>query len=92
MRSGYHPDDKRNRIWVLFAACRGADTRIFFPVNGNLTKDAEALCNACPARNACREYGQEEVFGTWGGIPESARGLTSNALRRQRWLREKASK
>lgn len=49
------------------------DPAIFYPdsnVNGDL---ARSLCAACPVATQCREAGQYEEYGIWGGIDATTR-------------------
>ena len=54
------PDD-----WRHMAACRGANTDIFF----DHTRTSEALqyCAVCPVTDECKAAGQREA-GVWGGV------------------------
>ena len=57
------------------AACRGVETELFFPARGESTKEAKAVCRACPVREECLEYGLDigEKFGVSGGMSERER-------------------
>jgi WhiB family redox-sensing transcriptional regulator len=63
------------RPWAVFAACRGIDSDLFFP----LTKDQEAhaltICGTCTVLDDCLDYalGAGERFGVWGGTTEKQR-------------------
>ncbi len=68
--------------WQESAACRHADTELFFPIGSGghaegEMRQAKALCASCPVRQACLRYalitGQE--FGIWGGYDENERRL-----------------
>jgi WhiB family redox-sensing transcriptional regulator len=61
--------DYRERDWIKRAACRGMDTDIFFPERGEHAKVAMAkkVCASCPVQQECREYGDMERYGLWGG-------------------------
>lgn len=69
--------------WVLAAACRDQDPKLFFgpnrfePKRDRLQREAtaKAVCATCPALDACREYalGQAELYGVWGGLGEADR-------------------
>lgn len=76
--------------WVQQAACRGADTEIWFSGRGDnaLILLAKQICETCPVVDPCREYGIEHssLVGTWGGMSERQR-----RLERQRRRKEKAS-
>lgn len=66
--------------WRGYAACRGADPRLFFPdgANGGAPDDgvrAKRVCGNCPVRAACLDWalatGQE--LGVWGGTAAGER-------------------
>lgn len=53
--------------WVERASCRGRGD-LFFPTNGgSYSKEARALCAACPVVNQCRSAGWSEPDGMWAG-------------------------
>jgi len=61
--------------WRLLAACRGADTGLFFPVRGASNRKAKAMCRKCRVRAECLDYAVEtnQPAGVWGGKTERAR-------------------
>ena len=59
--------------WQEHAACRGMDTRLFFPERGGNTKRPKKICAGCEVRGICEEYGDPEKFGIWGGLTEIER-------------------
>jgi WhiB family redox-sensing transcriptional regulator len=68
--------------WQLDAACRNANTSMFFhPDNErgrariNREEQAKALCRKCPVMRSCREHALEvaEPYGVWGGLGEHER-------------------
>jgi WhiB family transcriptional regulator, redox-sensing transcriptional regulator len=61
--------DYREREWIHRAACKGMDTNIFFPDRGENVKVklARTVCDGCPVKKECREYGDMERYGFWGG-------------------------
>lgn len=61
--------DYRERHWIKKAACRGMSTDIFFPERGDNAKVelAKQVCASCPVQQECREYGEMERYGFWGG-------------------------
>lgn len=73
--------DGSERTWMKEAACRGADTNLWFPEKGHQAqyKQAVAVCNRCPVRIECAEYGATEQYGIWGGM---------NLKQRQAWSKE----
>jgi WhiB family redox-sensing transcriptional regulator len=52
------------------AACRNADTTVFFPASDNDAGPAKEICATCPVREACLEYALETrpADGVWGGL------------------------
>lgn len=75
--------------WQLGAACRGADSDVFFaPHNerGRARRQREAqakrVCMQCPVRTRCLQhaYAVDEPFGVWGGLSASERrALTADS-------------
>ncbi|MEU9015601.1 WhiB family transcriptional regulator [Streptomyces sp. NPDC048479] len=68
--------------WQLHAACRGADSSLFFhPPNERgdaravREEHAKRICVRCPVRSACLRHSLEtrEKFGVWGGMGEEER-------------------
>lgn len=57
------------------AACRGLDTRLFFPERGDDTTIAKRICSSCAVRTPCRDWAltNGERFGIWGGTSERER-------------------
>ena len=75
--------------WRDEAACRDADTDLFFGpaaefVTARQQREAEAkaICAGCPVRLECLAYALDsgEAYGVWGGATEDER----RAMRRQR--------
>ena len=56
--------------WRADAACRGADTDVFFIGPGHKPDAAIAVCDRCEVRDECLEYAldNDEEFGIWGGL------------------------
>jgi len=56
--------------WYDDAACRDADTELFFPVSDAHAADAKAICASCPVREDCLEFALEtrSPEGVWGGL------------------------
>lgn len=51
------------------AACRGAETELFYAESGPAVSRAKLVCGACPERVTCARWGLErEEFGIWGGM------------------------
>src|SRR5688500_16873450 len=59
--------------WHAQAACRGSEVDFFDP---GAVDAAQALCEACPARDPCASAGRREPLGVWGG---RARGFPGSA-------------
>ena len=55
--------------WVDRAACAGKDPELFVPEADNRRWIAAALevCRTCPVIEECRQAGEREWFGVWGG-------------------------
>jgi WhiB family transcriptional regulator, redox-sensing transcriptional regulator len=70
------------------AACKGADTSVFFPVSENGGFEAKAICAACPVAEQCLEYAIEthQPDGVWGGLTAVERHRL--VRRRQKSARE----
>jgi WhiB family redox-sensing transcriptional regulator len=69
--------------WTEYAACRGADPELFYPVSfagpalGDLAR-AKAICTRCIVRTDCLSWALRagEPDGVWGGTtPEERRYL-----------------
>ena len=81
-------------LWQDKAACKGPQSRVFFPPSHLERKDerearemrAKAICAVCPVRTPCLEYALEirEPHGIWGGLNELERKalLTESPLAR----------
>ena len=61
--------------WQQHALCAQTDPEAFFPEKGGSTREAKAVCQACPVREDCLEYAlaNDERFGIWGGMSERER-------------------
>jgi WhiB family redox-sensing transcriptional regulator len=67
--------------WMADAACTTVDTNLFFPGPGKAgaqsTKQAKAICRACPVVNDCVMYAMSfparSLVGIWGGMTERER-------------------
>jgi WhiB family transcriptional regulator, redox-sensing transcriptional regulator len=76
--------------WRESAACRDADTELFFPIGSTGPAVAEisrakAICAGCPVRQACLTYAlaTNQAYGIWGGYDENER----RAMRRRQQRR-----
>jgi WhiB family redox-sensing transcriptional regulator len=67
--------------WHADGACNGQDPNLFFPVRGQSTLPAVAICQTCAVQPECLRYGLENshLVGIWGGTSERQRRL----MRRQ---------
>jgi WhiB family redox-sensing transcriptional regulator len=81
------PPVRPSADWRLLAACRGLDTKLFFPERGEDQSAARAVCGGCPVRAECLADGIHEKNGVWGGTSERER----RALRRTRRAQGRAS-
>jgi WhiB family redox-sensing transcriptional regulator len=68
--------------WRAAAACRTADSSVFFSADGERDREryvrerrTKAICAACPVMLPCRAYalGHHEPHGVWGGLSERDR-------------------
>lgn len=62
--------------WMARAACRDADTDLFFPPEGEEAPAAALrLCRACEVRDACLTYAlaNPDLGGIWAGTSARAR-------------------
>jgi len=69
-----------NYEWRDRAACRGAETDVFFPdgTTGPALRDierAKRICRGCPVRAWCLDWALDHgaAFGIWGGFTEDER-------------------
>lgn len=72
--------------WIEDAACRGMDTEIFFPHQGDDTRPAKAVCDGCTVRSECLDYALRtgEHHGVWGGLSERERRKVRARAKRRR--------
>jgi WhiB family redox-sensing transcriptional regulator len=75
--------------WRESAACRDADTELFFPISSTgpavaETSRAKAICARCPVRQPCLTYAlaTNQVYGIWGGYEEGERRVLRRRQRR----------
>jgi WhiB family redox-sensing transcriptional regulator len=63
------------RPWAVFAACRDADSDLFFPLTKDQESQAVAICGICPVLDDCLDYALDagERYGVWGGTTERQR-------------------
>jgi WhiB family transcriptional regulator, redox-sensing transcriptional regulator len=66
----------RTEPWYAFAACRGLDPELFFPVTKPSRAEAKQVirkfCGYCPVRMDCLKHALRvpEEFGIWGGLTQ----------------------
>lgn len=77
------PSDEGAPTWRDDAACREADVELFFAHGEESQREALAMCEACPVRDACLEHAltAREPYGIWGGTGEQER---KRMIRRRR--------
>ena len=73
---------EQKSLWRQQAACRDADTELFFPESDADAGPALAICATCPVREACLDFAlaTNQADGIWGGATEAER----RRLRRRR--------
>lgn len=61
--------------WQVDALCSETDPEAFFPEKGGSTRQAKAVCAACPVAAECLDYALAtgQRFGIWGGVSERKR-------------------
>ncbi|MEM9652492.1 MAG: WhiB family transcriptional regulator [Actinomycetota bacterium] len=69
--------------WRELGACRGVDTTLFFPGQGESVAEAKAICASCIVRAECADYALAtgQRFGIWGGTTERDRRRLRAQLR-----------
>ncbi|RPI23017.1 MAG: WhiB family transcriptional regulator [Actinobacteria bacterium] len=69
------PPVLEERPWAVFAACRDADSDLFFPTTKEQESQALAICGICPVIDDCLDLALDsaERFGVWGGTTERQR-------------------
>lgn len=81
-RTGQAAASPADWSWRLQAACRGADTAVFYGPEGERPTRkraregrAKEICAACPVAQPCLQYAlaHRECFGVWGGLGEQER-------------------
>lgn len=78
--------------WSENAACSTVSADLFFDHEGETREQremreraAKAVCEDCPALNACRDFAVERpgIHGLWGGM--NGRERAAERRRRARW-------
>ena len=83
--------------WRRLAACRDADTDLFFP-NGETGEaleqaaEAKAICAVCPVREECLDFAltTNQPYGVFGGLTETERRSLLRRRARERRQRQAA--
>jgi len=67
----------KNFGWMEFAACKGADSEIFFAESGWHTANAKAqeYCRNCTVYKDCMKFAIDNdiTYGIWGGLSPNQR-------------------
>lgn len=79
-----------NHDFFRDAACRDADTNLFFPSKGEMAKiqAARNICASCPVRRQCRDYSfdmarKADLDGIFGGLTKYERQVALGQIRRR---------
>ena len=86
--------DSRSDDFFADAACKGADTAVFFPVSENAAGEAKAICAACPVAEQCLEHAirTHQPDGVWGGLtPVERHRLVRRRQKQAREQRERST-
>lgn len=81
-------EQNQARNWIANAACKGMDTKEFYPPRGDSVQvqKAKAFCRSqCLVREDCLEYAlaMNETEGVWGGLStKDRRGIRASWVRR----------
>ena len=60
--------------WITEGICATRnDPDFWFSETGGNNLPAKRVCQACPVRAQCLEYGLDEKWGVWGGLGPAAR-------------------
>lgn len=74
--------------WMNQAECRSSDPEIFF----DNPAQAKAVCAPCPVMAQCRQFGQGEAFGVFGGLDASERENERHGRREARQDRDEEAR
>jgi WhiB family transcriptional regulator, redox-sensing transcriptional regulator len=65
--------------WRESAECRGAPINLFYPEGAEISHEALALCERCPVKQECQDYGVVfEDWGIFGGLTATERKKIRN--------------
>ena len=61
--------------WWHLGACRGLDSRVFYPEDEASSVHAKSICSSCSVQPDCLEHALtiREKAGVWGGASERDR-------------------
>ena len=65
-------------LWRRYAACAKDPTvnlSMFFTRSDAAEAVAVAVCERCPVRTPCAEFGKDLADGVWGGTTPAGRGF-----------------
>ena len=81
------PNSQSREVWIREAACREADTNLFFPEDGrSFDPEVENLCSNCPVLEPCQEWAvYHEAFGYQGGLTPKQRAKVRARLNIYLW-------
>lgn len=71
---------RRREPWMTNAACQHHDPELWFPTRGQPTTTAKTICDSCPVRTNCLQYGLDEQHGIWGGLSAGERAIYRKAI------------
>lgn len=78
------PEIRRPAFWYD-AACLGAGVDLWYPTQGEVSREARAVCASCPVREECLEWALENhEHGVWGGTNDRQRRKIRRERRRER--------
>lgn len=79
--------------WYDQAACRGMDVELFFAEDAARSSAALLTCRTCPVREPCLRtaMAEQELYGVWGGTPETYRRRIFRREARARRREERAA-
>ena len=66
------------QAWEEQVLCRGR-TSLFFSTAAQDITEALKTCARCPVVEPCREFGEKEAYGVWGGTTPRDRGFRVSA-------------
>ena len=76
--------------WYEYAACRGEDPELFFPIGANgqalsQLREAKRVCAGCSVQSLCLEWAVLAGIdhGVWGGLSEQERRTVRRRADRQ---------